>query len=196
MNELFAQVTPAAAIAWGQWLGLQWWAPFVLVFAYTPASFVMFPRWAITLAAVAAFGPWAAFALAETGVAVAAVIGFFAGRLVDEGAVSGPRIQMVARLLRRGGVVAVTLVRLVPIAPFMVVNAAMGALRVRLHHFVFGTMLGMLPGMLAATVLGDQVLAAFSDPARLNPWLVGAACLVLIGLAAAGRALLLRLKAA
>ena len=51
-----------------------WWAPLVVILAYTPASLVMFPRWLITLMAVAAFGPWAAFAYAQTGVLVALLI--------------------------------------------------------------------------------------------------------------------------
>jgi uncharacterized membrane protein YdjX (TVP38/TMEM64 family) len=38
----------------------QWWAPLVVILAYTPASFVMFPRWIITTTAVLAFGPWTA----------------------------------------------------------------------------------------------------------------------------------------
>jgi uncharacterized membrane protein YdjX (TVP38/TMEM64 family) len=191
---LFESVTPAAALAWGQWLGLQWWAPLAFILVYTPASLVLFPRWAITLAAVAAFGPWAAFALAEAGVVLAAVIGFLAGRVVDERSVSGPRLHAVGGLLRRGGLVAVTIVRLVPIAPFMVVNAAMGALRVRIHHFVLGTFLGMLPGMLAATVLGDQVVTALADPSRVSPWMVAAAVGLLLLVAAAGRQIAKGLK--
>jgi hypothetical protein len=33
----------------------------------------------------------------------------------------------------------------------------MGALRIPLHHYLIGTVLGMLPGMLATTVLGRSV---------------------------------------
>jgi hypothetical protein len=44
----------------------------------------------------------------------------------------------------------------------------------------------MMPGMLATTVLGDQVTAALVDPSRLNGWLVALAGLALAGLAAFG----------
>ena len=80
-----------------------------------------------------------------------------------------------------------TLVRLVPIAPFVVVNLVMGAMRIRLDHFVVGTMLGMLPGLLATTVLGDQLTAAISDPTWANFGIGAIAALALATIAFAGQ---------
>jgi phosphatidylserine/phosphatidylglycerophosphate/cardiolipin synthase-like enzyme/uncharacterized membrane protein YdjX (TVP38/TMEM64 family) len=182
-------LTPTNAIAWAETFSRYWWAPLAVIVAYTPASLVMFPRWLITLMAVAAFGPWAAFAYAQTGVLVAAITGYIAGELVKRDTVrhmAGRRLNKLSKVLQKRGVIAVTLVRLVPIAPFMVVNAVMGAMRIRLSHFLIGTVLGMLPGMLATTVLGDQVTAALADPTRVNFWLVGLAGLALAALAAFG----------
>jgi hypothetical protein len=71
-------VTPESAIAFAQSLSGYWWAPLVLILSYTPATLVMFPRWLITLAAVAIFGPWPAFAYAEAGVLVAALASYVA----------------------------------------------------------------------------------------------------------------------
>jgi phosphatidylserine/phosphatidylglycerophosphate/cardiolipin synthase-like enzyme/uncharacterized membrane protein YdjX (TVP38/TMEM64 family) len=179
-------VTPANAIAWAQRVADYWWAPLVVIFAYLPASFVMFPRWLITLTAVVAFGPWAAFAYAQTGVLTTAVLEYMVGEYVKRDTVrnmAGRRVNRLSRILQERGLVAVTLVRLVPVAPFLVVNVVMGAMRIRLHHFMLGTVLGMLPGMLATTVLGDQVTAAIADPTRVNFWLVGLAGLALAGLA-------------
>jgi uncharacterized membrane protein YdjX (TVP38/TMEM64 family) len=68
--------------------------------------------------------------------------------------------------------VAVTAIRLVPIAPFPVVNFVMGALRVRVRHLVAGTFFGMLPGMLTTTVLSDQLAAWLEQPARFSAWIV------------------------
>ena len=74
-------VTPENAIDWAQGFAKYWWAPLAVIVAYTPASLVMFPRWLITLMAVAAFGPWAAFAYAQTGVLVAAIAGYVTGEI-------------------------------------------------------------------------------------------------------------------
>jgi phospholipase D1/2 len=182
-------VTPQRAIAWAQQFADYWWAPLAVIFAYTPASLIMFPRWLITLIAVAAFGPWAAFAYAQTGVLTAAILGYMVGEMLQRDTVrhmAGRRVNRLSEILRKRGLFAVTLVRLVPIAPFAVVNAVMGAMRIKLHHFIFGTVLGMLPGMLATTVLGDQVTAALADPTRVNGWLVALAGLALAALAGFG----------
>ena len=188
-TPLAEYITPMNAISWAETFSRYWWAPLAIIVAYTPASLVMFPRWLITLMAVAAFGPWAAFAYAQTGVLVAALAGYVAGELVNRETVrhmAGRRLNKLSNVLQKRGLIAVTLVRLVPIAPFMVVNAVMGAMRIRLHHFLIGTVLGMMPGMLATTVLGDQVTAAIADPTRVNFWIVGLAGLALASVAAFG----------
>jgi uncharacterized membrane protein YdjX (TVP38/TMEM64 family) len=71
--------------------------------------------------------------------------------------------------MRKRGLLAMTAVRLVPLAPFAVVNMMAGAIRIRPTHFVFGTALGILPGTLTATVLGDQLFAALRDPRLIIP---------------------------
>ena len=183
-------VTPDSTIAFAESVSGYWWAPLALILSYTPATVVMFPRWLITLAAVAIFGPWPAFAYAEAGVLLAALCSYVAGTLVGIGTVrrmAGPRLNRVKRLLRRRGVVAVTVVRLVPVAPFIVVNVVMGALRIPLHHFLIGTVLGMLPGTLATTVLGDQLTDALAAPARANLWIAGAAVFAIAMIAFAGQ---------
>ena len=173
----------------------QWWAPLVVIAAYTPASLIMFPRWIITMTAVLAFGPWQGFACAMTGAIIAGVATFLPGRLVGRDTVrrlAGPRFKGVTTFMQQRGLLAVVLVRLAPIAPFPVVNLVMGAMRVKLWHFVVGTFIGMLPGMLAATVLSDQLAAALEDPARVNGWLIGAAVLLLCTLAYFGQRMLRR----
>lgn len=170
-----------------------WWAPLLLVMAYTPASMVMFPRPLLTMAAVVVFGTWEGFMYAMTGVLLAGIAGYAAGRLVHRDTVrrvAGPRLHRLTGVLERRGILGVTLVRLVPIAPYVVVNIVMGATRIRLHHFVLGTFFGMLPGGLAATVLSDRVAAALTNPSRVNAWLVAAAVCAVTALAFAGSRLL------
>lgn len=183
-------VTPKSTIAFAESLADYWWAPLALILSYTPATLVMFPRWLITLAAVAIFGPWPAFAYAQVGVLIAAMFGYVVGRLVGIRTVrrmAGPRLNRLRRLLRRRGLIAVTLVRLVPVAPFIVVNVVMGAMRIRLRHYLIGTVLGMLPGMLATTVLGEQLTEAISEPTRANLWIAAAAVLAIATIAFAGQ---------
>jgi len=190
-------VTAESVVAFTQSFALHWWAPLALMLAYTPASMVMFPRPLITLAAVMAFGPLEGLTFAMVGVVLAGVAGYAIGRLFHRDTarrLAGPRLARVSNLIKRRGIVAVALVRLVPIAPYLVVNVVMGAMRIRLVDFVAGTFLGMLPGSLAATVLSHQFAAALQEPARVNGWLVAAAVAGFVALAYTGQRLLRRME--
>ena len=73
------------------------------------------------------------------------------------------------------------LVRLVPVAPFIVVTLVAGAVRINAWHFGLGTALGMLPGLVAAAIVGQQLQAGFKDASHINMWLLGVAVIVLAG---------------
>jgi uncharacterized membrane protein YdjX (TVP38/TMEM64 family) len=57
---------------------------------------------------------------------------------------------------------------------------------------MLGTFLGMLPGMLVATVFGDQLESALRDPARINYWVVGGVLVFFVVLTVAVRRWLAR----
>jgi uncharacterized membrane protein YdjX (TVP38/TMEM64 family) len=178
-----AQVfTPENLIDWTHAFAEHWWAPLVIVAAYTPASVLMFPRPLITLAAVVSFGAWIGFTCAMTGVVLASTAGYYAGRAFGRDTVrrmAGPHLNRLTEIMRRRGVVAVTAVRLVPLAPFIVESMVAGAIHMRLWQLSVGTFLGMLPGALMATVLGDAIESALHDPSRINWWFVAAVFTVL-----------------
>jgi phospholipase D1/2 len=176
-------VTPQNVIAWTHRLAEHWWAPLVLMLAYTPASVVMFPRPLITLALVVAFGPWHGFAYSMTGILLAALAAYAVGRMMDAGRVrrmTGDRLYRLAGVLRERGLVTMTALRLVPLAPFAVESMFAGAVRIRVWHYLAGTFLGLSPGVLTATVFGDQLEAAVNDPSRLNYPLIAAVLLILL----------------
>ena len=151
--------------------------------AYTPASFIMFPRPLITLSAVVAFGAWLGFLYAVTGILLSAAVHYAAGRLLHRDTVrrlAGEKLNRMMHVLRQRGLVAITAIRLVPIAPFAVEGFVAGAVRIKVWHFLVGTFIGMLPGALAATVFADQLGTALHDASRINWWLVAAAAIVFV----------------
>jgi uncharacterized membrane protein YdjX (TVP38/TMEM64 family) len=178
------QWTPLARVAdsnriieWASEFARVPWAPAMIVLAYTPASIVMFPRPLLTLLAVAAFGPWNGFAYAFCGILIAAMATYSLGLRLDRQGVrriARGRLNRLSQVMRKRGLLAMTAVRLVPLAPFAVVNMMAGAIRIRPWHFVLGTALGILPGTLTATVFGDQLFAALRDPRLINPLAVAA----------------------
>jgi phospholipase D1/2 len=77
-------------------------------------------------------------------------------------------------------VFAVALVRLLPIAPFSIVNAVAGATHIRTADFLIGTMLGMLPGIVLTTTFIDQLLKAIDRPSAAAFALLAAAALAMV----------------
>src|SRR5688572_3751289 len=109
-----------AAIRWAKAFGEQWWAPWLLMAAYTPACLVMFPRPLITLAAVIAFGPWWGFCYSLTGICASSAVTWWMGRHMRRDTVrrlAGAKLDRMAEVLRKHGLLAMTLLRLVPLAP-------------------------------------------------------------------------------
>jgi phosphatidylserine/phosphatidylglycerophosphate/cardiolipin synthase-like enzyme/uncharacterized membrane protein YdjX (TVP38/TMEM64 family) len=174
-------VTAESVIAWAHAFGAQWWAPLVVMAAYTPACFVMFPRPLITLAAVVAFSPWLGFAYALTGIVLSAIVTYYVGKRMRRDTVrrlAGPHLDRMVEVLKKRGLLALTLLRLVPMAPFAVEGIVAGAVGLKLRHLALGTAIGMLPGTLTTTVFGGELESALSG-GRFDWRLVGGAVLAL-----------------
>ena len=175
-TPLSAHVSAERIIGWAEAVGNVSWAPLVVMLAYTPACFVMFPRPLITLFAVIAFGPVLGFIYSILGILGAALATYFAGRAMPPGSVRhivGDKLNDMTEVLRRRGLLACFAMRIVPAAPFVVEGIAAGAVRIKLWHYSLGTVLGMLPGTLTTSVFGDQIQTALEDPSRINYWLIG-----------------------
>ena len=54
--------------------------------------------------------------------------------------------------------------RIVPLAPFTVINMVAGACQIRLTDFLLATVLGMSPGIFMIVILQDQLGRTLSDP--------------------------------
>ncbi len=78
-TPLAAWTNADRAIAWAADFSNLWWAPLVVILAYTPACIVLFPRAFITLLAVAAFGAWHGLAYAMCGILLACALTYYVG---------------------------------------------------------------------------------------------------------------------
>jgi phosphatidylserine/phosphatidylglycerophosphate/cardiolipin synthase-like enzyme/uncharacterized membrane protein YdjX (TVP38/TMEM64 family) len=158
-------------------------APLAVSAAFVAASLMMAPVTLLIVATALAFEPLQAAAYALLGILCAAGVGFGLGRLTGRELVrrlAGKRLNELSRRVARRGVLAVTAVRLVPVAPFSVVNLVAGASRLRLRDFLAGTLLGTAPGVLAIVLLEAQAERAIVQPeAGTVALLVAAVVLVL-----------------
>jgi len=104
---------------------------------------------------------------------------FCLGRLLGRRTVrrlASSRLDGLSRRLGRGGVLAVLVFRLLPVAPFTIVNMVAGASHLRLRDFLIGTALGMAPGIIAVTIFTERLSAVLSNP---SPGHIGVLAIVL-----------------
>jgi phospholipase D1/2 len=184
-TPLSEYITADRIAGWARAVRETHWAPAVVILSYTPAAFVMFPRPLLTLFTVIAFGPWLGFAYGMTGILLAALATYYTGRVLNPDTINrlgGDDVEKITRKLRRHGLLAMFLVRIVPAAPFSVEGIIAGAARLKLWHYMLGTFLGMVPGVLATSVFGGQIANALEDPGKINYWIVGAVVVAMIGL--------------
>jgi phospholipase D1/2 len=157
---------------------------------FAGGSLVGIPVTVLVVAVSLVFDGWRAVLFAWLGTMTGALLTYAVGSLLGRELVRrifGKRINRLSRRLAEHGLLSVITLRIVPVAPFSVVNMVMGASHIRLRHYVMGTMIGTIPGILAITVFVDRLLAAMVEVTALN-WLGAAG----IGLALAAGLWLLR----
>lgn len=161
------------------------WAPIVVILAYTPASWLMFPRPLITLMAVIAFGTWLGFSYALAGIVVAALACYVVGRLLSEKAMKrlgGDHIESLGKVLRRNAFTSILALSFVPAPPFVVQGAIAGGLRLNVWKYTLATLLGNAPGMLATTLFGRQISHLLEDTERFSYWILAAVILFFVAM--------------
>jgi phosphatidylserine/phosphatidylglycerophosphate/cardiolipin synthase-like enzyme/uncharacterized membrane protein YdjX (TVP38/TMEM64 family) len=172
-----------AATLWFSELRRDWTVPLIVVGVYIVAGLLVFPITLLIVATGAAFGAWLGFAYALLGAEISALatyaIGHFAGYDTVR-RISSRWATRVDRRLARQGLLAVIALRIIPVAPFSVINLVAGASRIRLRDFALGTLIGMTPGTLALTLFSDQVVAAITSP-EATRFVVLAALAIAIG---------------
>jgi phosphatidylserine/phosphatidylglycerophosphate/cardiolipin synthase-like enzyme/uncharacterized membrane protein YdjX (TVP38/TMEM64 family) len=154
-----------------------WRVPLVLG-AFVVGSVIAVPILAMIGATVFALGPALGFACSAVGVLLAATATFSVGRLLGREPLRrwlGPRLEAIERRIHRRGVIAIALIRKVPVAPFTIVNMLIGAVGVRYRDFILGTALGMVPGIAAFAFVSDRALNAWRDPSVENVALIAGA---------------------
>ena len=150
------------------------WAPVLAIGGFTLLAFLGVPQFVLIAAAVVAFGPWLGFAYSWLGTEVSALVGFGLGRRFGAGLLrdyAGKGIRQFIDLVGRNGFLATLIVRLVPSAPFIVVNMAAGATPMSWSAFALGTALGSIPKTAATAFFGHTVVDAMSGKARATGWL-------------------------
>lgn len=121
----------------------------------------------LTLVSVVAFGPWMGSLCIFVGAVSSAAVSHGIGKLLGHELLvrlGGTRVNLLSQSIARRGLVAVIALRLVPVAPFAIVNMVAGATHLRLRHMFLGTAVGMCPGTLAVALFADQLMLSIKQP--------------------------------
>jgi len=164
--------------------GNPWRVPLVLA-VFVLASVVSVPILALIGATVVALGPILGFITSAIGTMLAASATFGVGRLIGRKPLQrwlGKRIDALEQRIAKRGVIAIALIRKVPIAPFTFVNMGLGAIGIPFRDFIVGTALGMLPGIAAFAFVSERAIDAWRDPTPQNLALIGGAITVWLGI--------------
>jgi len=158
--------------------------PPLIVGAYALAAVASVPITVLIALAGLLFGPVAGSAYALAGTLIAAIVTYYLGAWAGRDAVrqrAGTRLNRLSERMGKQGIVAVVVLRVVPLAPFVLVNLAAGASHIGMRDYLIGTALGMGPGIVLAATFANQLVTALQHPS-LGPMLL----LATIGIALIG----------
>src|SRR5262245_13174841 len=146
-------------------------APLWIAGVFTLATLVLAPFTLLIIATGVTFGPVLGFTYALGGSMVSAIVHYGLGRIAGKETVrwiAGSRLSRVQRQISRHGFLSVLFARIVPIAPFVIVNLVPVAIQVRVRDCVLGTLVCMRPGIAAIVLLEHQLQRAREDPGMGN----------------------------
>jgi uncharacterized membrane protein YdjX (TVP38/TMEM64 family) len=146
-------------------------APLIVVGGFVLGGLVVMPVTMLIAATGIVFGPWLGILYSLLGATLSAVFVYGIGRELGRDAVrrvAGRRINDLSRRIARRGLLAMLFVRIVPIAPFSIINLVAGASHLAFRDFVIGTILGIAPGTVIIVFFVDRIVAAVRHPGPLT----------------------------
>lgn len=160
-----------------------WAAPVVFVGGYALVTLAPVPKNVLSAAAGLVFGLGTGALLVWVAALIGALTAYGLGRLLGREAVerlTSTPVQKVDALVARRGLLAVLVVRLVPVVPFTVINYTAGLTGIRFWQYTVGTAFGIIPGTVAYVALGTYGTSPSSWP-----FLVSVAALLLLSVGGA-----------
>lgn len=158
-----------------------WWVGPAFSAAYAAAVAVGLPASVLTLLGGAAFGLGRGVLWVSLGANAGATAGFWIARSLGRSAVErllGPRLAEFDQGIRTAGFTGVLTLRLLPVAPFSLLNLAFGLTPMAWADYALATVIGILPGTVIYVFFADALLtgsAAASHEARIRALAAGLA---------------------
>jgi len=166
------------------------WSLLGTILAFTVLAFFGVPQFVLIAVTVVAFGPTQGFLFAWLSTIISATVTFWTGRWVGADVVrryAGAAINRISRFVGDNGFWTALIVRVVPSAPFIVVNMALGVSHAKYLHFIAGTGLGIIPKTALVAFAGRGIMEMMAQADWRAGLLVLVAAILWIGLMLWGR---------
>lgn len=140
---------------------------FYLLAAYIVGSILMVPITALILVTAIVFGPELGTLYSFVGCLAGAIVTYAIGYVLGRDFVqklAGEKWERVERKIDQSGIIAVSTLRLLPVAPFSIINVVSGAFKVPLRDYLIGSLLGLAPGILVTNLFARQLQSAIRNP--------------------------------
>lgn len=140
---------------------------FVTLVVFVVASLLMVPVTLLVVLTSLAFGPWVGTACSMAGSLSSASISYALGQVLWRDAIrrlGGNRLNRLSRALAKRSILAVVVVRIVPVAPFTIVNLVAGSSHVSFRDFFLGSVFAMSPGIVIISLLAESAATTVRDP--------------------------------
>lgn len=128
---------------------------YMAMFSIIPAGSI------IAIAGGMAFGVYYGTLYTIIGAVIGATVAFYLSRLLGRGAVDKflkGKFSSFEEGMEKRGFLLIFILRLIPIIPFNVISFGAGLSKIKYLDYMIATMLGIIPGVVAYTNLGDKAL--------------------------------------
>lgn len=160
--------------------------PVAVVASYVVAGLLIIPVMLLIAVTGIVFGPVLGTVYAIAGTMLSAVVTYGIGSWLGRDTVRrlvGPRINRLSKRIAKRGILAMMVVRTLPVAPFTVVNVVAGASHIRFRDYLIGTLLGMLPGIAITVTFVHHLAEAVRNPSMGTVTVLAVVAGLLIGFA-------------
>ncbi|SFK68843.1 VTT domain-containing protein [Methylophaga sulfidovorans] len=141
--------------------------PLIVIGIFAIAGLIAFPVTLLIITTALTFGPLWGSVYSIVGSLVSGLMGYAVGHYMGRNTIqklAGSSINKLSRRLAKHGVLAIITVRIIPVAPFTVINLVAGGSHINTRDFTIGTVIGMLPGILGITVFADSLMRTVQNP--------------------------------
>jgi phospholipase D1/2 len=117
------------------------------------------------------FGPVWGSLLAMAASLISATLSYLIGHLTGKTFIrrfAGKKINSISKRLSKRGIWTIILIRIVPVAPFAVINMLAGASHIKIRDYMIGTAIGMVPGILVLTTFFGQLIQVIENTTTVN----------------------------